>query len=651
VAAAKYNCKSCHKNITAAGVPQLRYRKHDRAKGEECPNSRTIVPNFIVQRGPETVDDDRPVIGRDYAPCPECGRSPLLDDEGRYVDHIKEPGVPSAERVQCPKGGQPYAPEGEECTTAPSTPEPEASADSAPAAPSTPPTSRPDSTGDPSPKAAPATAAPPETAATDGSATTPSSPRTTDAPTEAPIRVTKLATYRPMSDQEIEDKTDAAALLDAEGLLSSWATKVREIENRELPETEASPASTPTQPALPPRPDAPEAPPSPDVPTAARTEPAPDTPSAADAAGASGAASPKKKSSTPPDILALAKLFPRSARTPGGTAASAGPTPAAVLGMGKGTTNSAYGIEQRGNPAADTARTRARAVEPSTVATLPTPVDAPPSSSPFAQPGSPFSQPAKLPAAVTDPIPMTVLGEQVTARMKELFFSYDNRNTSDNRSAQTTLGPSEIGTPCDRRLAMSLLQIPPVNPGGDGWAAFVGTCIHAGLADMFVWASGDTGRFAVETPLTFPNEHVPKGTADLLDRTLCMVDDHKAMGRWSLDRLKTRGIPPTYRVQLHTYGYGKRLQGEVVDFVALISWPREASTLADLYCVVEPYDPQIARDALERVDRIAELTTALDRGEPLKTAREFDIDPESCKFCPFYAPGDAEGTRGCNGRA
>lgn len=688
MAVAKYNCKACHKNITASGVPQLRYRKHDRAKGEECPNSRTIVPNFIVQRGPEQEDTDVPVIGRDYAPCPECGRSPLLDDEGRYADHIKEPGVPSAERVQCPKGGQPYAPEGEECTTSsPVDPAPSASAaDSGTTADTASPASE-----HPSPKAAPATAAPPKTPVTDGSATTPSSPRTTDAPTEAPIRVTKLATYRPMSDQEIEDKTDAAALLDAEGLLSKWATKVREIEDRSLPETDPSPASTPTQSSLPPRPDAPEAPPpatvseAAAVPAEARRETAT---SAAHAAGAEAAStstvptggppsesattggspapvpttdataaptSPTKSNATgtetPPDILALAKLFPRSARTPGGTAASAGPTPAAVLGMGKGTTNSAYGIEQRGNPAADTARTRARAVEPSTAATLPTPVDAPPSSSPFAQPGSPFSQPAKLPAAVTDPIPMTVLGEQVAARMKELFYSYDNRKTDDNRSAQVTLGPSEIGTPCDRRLAMSLLGIPAVNPGGDGWAAFVGTCIHAGLADMFTWADAGTGRFAVEQQLTFPNEHVPRGTADLLDRTLCMVDDHKAQGRWSLDKLKTQGIPPGYRVQLHTYGYGKRLQGEVVDFVALISWPREASTLADLYVVVEPYDPQVARDALERVDRIAELTTALDRGEPLKTAREFDIDPESCKFCPHFAPGDADMTRGCNGRA
>ncbi|SOE25686.1 hypothetical protein [Streptomyces sp. OK228] len=685
----KYNCRECHKNIAATGQSPspFRYRKHDREKATECPNSRTIIPAWIVKRGPEAEDTDVPVIGRDYAPCPECKRSPLLDDEGRYALHIKEPGVPSSERVDCPKSGQPYeAPEGEECTTtesptsgesltAPTVPASTAT-DARPAASparESEGSPAPSLSGPPSPKAAPSDAANTPTAST------PAAPA-------------------------------AAAPTEAEEMLSKWATKAREIENRKLPETEPSPASTPTPQALPPRPDAPEAPP-PAKPDSASTEPAAGTRSAADAVAASGAASSSTKSSkseTPPDVKALAKLFPRSARTPDSTAASAGPTPAGALavhscGQDPHLTGCKTTYPGAPTPTPDAA--------PSTAATPPTPADALPSSDVpywivpdssggppidlrrlkavahscgladghtvdcvltldekepqapvFAQPGSPFSQPAKLPAAVTDPIPMTVLGEQVAARMKELFYSYDNRNTSDNRSAQTTLGPSEIGTPCDRRLAMSLLQIPPVNPGGDGWAAFVGTCIHAGLAEMFVWASGDTGRFAVEQRLQFPNQHVPGGTADLLDRTLCMVDDHKSQGRWSLDKLRTQGMTPTQRVQLHTYGYGMRLKGEAVDFVAIISWPREASSLADLYVVVEPYDPQIARDALERVDGIAaeikmhETVRATWAGldinaHKLGIAKEFDIDPESCKFCPFFAPGDADMTRGCNGRA
>ncbi|MCX4912875.1 hypothetical protein [Streptomyces sp. NBC_00687] len=589
----KYNCRKCHKNVAATGQSPspLRYRKHDGEKTVECENSRTIIPGWMVKRGPETVEDDRPVIGRDYAQCPDCGRSPLLDDAGKFAPHIREAGVPSAERVDCPMSGEPYTPEGEECETeAPS--------------------------GPPSPKEAPGTAAPPQTAATDGSATTERSPRTAVAPTEA------------------------------EQMLNRWAAKTREIEDRKLPETEPSPASTPTQPDLPPRPDAPEVPPS-------SPSPAAPNPTGADSAAGAGAEASKEME---PSVSAAASPDPVSSASP----ASAGPSEAPAQPLPESAPTPASTSTDSAAPAP----AAAPAPDAASTPTAPAPEEpaaAVPAESPFSQPGLPFSQPARLPAAVTDPIPMTVLAEQVVARMKELFYAYDNRNTDDNRSAQVTLGPSEIGTPCDRRLAMSLLGIPAVNPGGDGWAAFVGTCVHAGLAEMFMWADAGTGRFAVEQRLTFPNEHVPKGTADLLDRTLCMVDDHKAQGRWSLDKLKTQGIPPGYRVQLHTYGYGQRLKGEVVDFVALISWPREASTLADMYAVIEPYDPQVARDAFARVDRLAAEVQAHETeratwagldiaAQKLSIARQFSV-ADDCRFCPFYAPGDPGMTRGCNGRS
>lgn len=591
----KYRCKGCHKNVAATGQSPspLRYRKHNRAPDDECPNSRTIIPAWIVKRGPEPDESDTPVIGRDYALCPECARMPTLDADGLFAKHIKNPGVPSAEREECPMSGKPYAPEGKECETT----ESPASGES---------------------RTAP---------------TAPASTATAALPAASPARAEEEPT-------------------EAEQMLSKWATKVREIEDRDLPETEQSPESTPTRPALPPRPNAPEAPPSGAPPlSSATTAPVADAVATADpaedAAPASVDASPSPQSSeTPPDITALASIFPRSVRTPDSTAGSAGPTPADVPAVDRlvmtGHTCSMGGPPELNGHTFDCVLTLEEKPQ-------------------FAQPGSPFSQPAKAPAVITDAVPMTVLAEQVVARMKELFYSYDNRRAADNRSAQSTLGPSEIGTPCDRRLAMSLLHVEPVNPGGDGWAAFVGTAIHAALADMFLWASGDTGRFAVETPLTFPNEHVPKGTSDLLDRTLFMVDDHKTQGRWSLDKLKTKGIPPGYRVQLHTYGLGQRLKGERVDYVALISWPRESSNLDDMYAVIERYDPEIARDALARVDRIAaevkvhetERATwaGLDiNAHRLGIAREFSV-ADDCRFCPFFAPGDATMERGCNGRA
>lgn len=266
-----------------------------------------------------------------------------------------------------------------------------------------------------------------------------------------------------------------------------------------------------------------------------------------------------------------------------------------------------------------------------------------------------FSQPAGKEGR-PEPVPMNDLGKEVTARLKEMFHQFSNRQ---ERSQQTTLGPSEIGSPCDRRLAMSLMRMPRVNPGGDGWASFVGTCVHAGLAEMFVWADADSGRYAVETPLTFPSEHVPRGTGDLLDRTLLMFADHKAMGRWSRDKLKSKGPSPVYRVQVHTYAYGARQRGEEVDYVAIIGWPRDEATLDDLYVWTEPYDPKIAIVALARVDAIAEKVKRLSEpmhpdgewsaGQPWEVAKEFDV-ADDCRFCPFHLPNARSLKEGCNGK-
>lgn len=286
---------------------------------------------------------------------------------------------------------------------------------------------------------------------------------------------------------------------------------------------------------------------------------------------------------------------------------------------------------------------------------------------PFAQPAAPaeqpalpaFSQPSTPQRRTSEAQPMTDLGAEIAARLKEMFFNYGNRRDEGNRSAQQTLGPSEIGTPCDRRLAMSLLRIPPVNPGGDGWAAFVGTCVHVGLADMLTWANADTGRYAVEVPLTFPSAYVPRGTGDLLDRVLLLFSDHKAMGKWSLNKLKSKGPLDTYRVQVQIYAYGARQRGEKVEHVAIIGWPRDQPTLEDLYVWTEPYDPKIARDALERVDRIAKVVeskrSAIAEMDP-QTMSDSDVAgsfpiADDCRYCPYHLPGanSLEGG-GCNGK-
>lgn len=277
----------------------------------------------------------------------------------------------------------------------------------------------------------------------------------------------------------------------------------------------------------------------------------------------------------------------------------------------------------------------------------------PPAPVPFDQPARPpaeqpplFDQPSRSGSraarVLAETQPMTELGAQIAARLKEMFHGYSNRM---ERSQQATIGPSEIGTPCDRRIALKLLRYPTVNPGGDNWASFIGTCMHSGLEDMFLWADAGSGRYANEVRLTFPNKFVPKGTSDLLDRTLLCVMDHKGMGQWSLDKLKREGPSRTYRIQAHVYAYGQKLKGEKVKHVAIIGWPRDKSSLDDLYVWTEEYRPEVARDALKRVERIG------DSAATGAAAYALPFDNSDCRFCPFHMKNAARSEGGvCNGR-
>lgn len=267
------------------------------------------------------------------------------------------------------------------------------------------------------------------------------------------------------------------------------------------------------------------------------------------------------------------------------------------------------------------------------------------------QPFSHVSQPFPVPDRIKLADAMSERGKEIAVRLRETFYAYTNRDHASNRSAQRTLGPSEAGSSCDRQIAMKLMGVRAVNPQ-EGWAPFVGTAVHAELANMFDWANGaDSGRYVTEMRVEYGNPFVPRGTLDLLDRVLYMVDDHKLMGRYSLDQLVQKGPSETYRVQLHIYGLGAERAGEKVKEVALIAWPRQESSLDKLYVHVEPYDRKLAQAALDRVARIAQEVAIKGTGpfSQMEVAAGFQAG-DDCKWCPFHLKGDKRMERGCPGK-
>jgi hypothetical protein len=93
------------------------------------------------------------------------------------------------------------------------------------------------------------------------------------------------------------------------------------------------------------------------------------------------------------------------------------------------------------------------------------------------------------------------------------------------RSVQRTLGPSEIGQPCDRQVVGKLAGEPITNHVSDPWPSIVGTAVHAWLAEKFAIENTLNGviRWVPEQKV-YPHQDYP-GTADLYDAAeQCVVD-------------------------------------------------------------------------------------------------------------------------------
>lgn len=236
----------------------------------------------------------------------------------------------------------------------------------------------------------------------------------------------------------------------------------------------------------------------------------------------------------------------------------------------------------------------------------------------------------------------------------DLFFRYQH---SRERSMQPTIGPSEIGSQCMRRIAMKLSQRPEVNFEKDTYAAWFGTQGHLGLEEMLRWANQTmhAERFLIEAPLEFGSEAMPHGHSDAFDRRpdavgfdrlQGIVIDWKFPGTSALSKMHLDGISLEYETQGHLYGYGQRLAGENVERVAVIALPRQTGDLSGKFVWVAPYDEEIAIKAIKKAEAIKKR---LDELGPEGYRQAPKTPSYLCPFCPFYLANDAAEVRGCSG--
>ena len=193
------------------------------------------------------------------------------------------------------------------------------------------------------------------------------------------------------------------------------------------------------------------------------------------------------------------------------------------------------------------------------------------------------------------------------------------------RSTQVQIGPSELGS-CRRKVWYKLNDQPETNENELKLAAIMGTAIHSAIEK----ALENNKEVMLESVV----EH--NGMKAHVD---CFIPSTGDVVDWKTVKAKNLSYFPSLqqRWQVHTYGYLIEQSGlGKVHNVHLVAIPRDGDE-RDIKVHSEPYDPNVALEALNWLEAIKVST---DAPAPEK-------DANYCKFyCKYY---DASGEMGCVG--
>jgi len=203
-----------------------------------------------------------------------------------------------------------------------------------------------------------------------------------------------------------------------------------------------------------------------------------------------------------------------------------------------------------------------------------------------------------------------------------------------DRDVQVNIGPSEVGGDCDRQVTYRLAGTPRVNLK-DPLRTVLGTAMHLKLAEEFMRIDRGSGRYLVETGVSYRGL---SGHADLYDRAEQTVVDWKTSTLDKLKRIRHDGPPRRHIVQLHIYGAGLRAAGESIETVALVYLPIDGE-LRDLHVWRAPLDQNIADYAVERLESLRSHDPATTTATP----------NHLCGWCPWYRAGSLDLAVACPG--
>lgn len=206
----------------------------------------------------------------------------------------------------------------------------------------------------------------------------------------------------------------------------------------------------------------------------------------------------------------------------------------------------------------------------------------------------------------------------------------------DDRSQQLDLGPSEVGHPCLRHLALKLLHEPEVNRFGDPLPSVVGTGAHSRMEEFANRANTRLGRtrWLPEFRVTVWGNLA--GTCDLVDLDTMTAIDWKFPDTSRMSQYSSKGPSEQYRRQAHLYGRGLRNIGIDIQTVAIAFLPR-GGQLKAAHLWSEPYSDQVVDETIIRLTTVMALAHDLDLGLHPERYSQIPATPTDCYICPFYA--------------
>lgn len=217
------------------------------------------------------------------------------------------------------------------------------------------------------------------------------------------------------------------------------------------------------------------------------------------------------------------------------------------------------------------------------------------------------------------------------------------------RSQQVSLGPSDLGIECDRRLAYKVAGIQGPHKG-DPWPAFVGSAIHSRVEQVVKkYGEQHGGVWMIEQRVVV--DPLISGRADLARSPL--VVDIKTAGPDMMKKVAKQGPPDSYKVQINAYAKGFNDAGYPITQVAFVFLPR-SGWLKDMYVWADSYRPELATNALARVYGIADTLNKMDIMNNPHRWEQIPANPSYlCEWCPLYnkylEPDLGADDKGCPG--